>query len=101
MANTTHSAMFTAWSPMRSRYLEIIRRSSASTPRAGVAAQKLDERVLGGDEEAVHLVVHVDDPLGPSGQIPAHEGVDGAAHHLHRLRAHLLNLGQFALVGRR
>ena len=31
----THSAMFTAWSPMRSKYLAIIKRSIARSPLAG------------------------------------------------------------------
>ena len=34
----THSAMFTAWSPIRSKYFAIISRSSAYSPSSGFAA---------------------------------------------------------------
>ena len=36
--NSTHSAMFTAWSPRRSRYLSIINKSSAVPASSGWAA---------------------------------------------------------------
>ena len=44
--NTTHSAMFTAWSPMRSKYFAIIRRSSAYSPSSGVLARSPMSAVL-------------------------------------------------------
>ena len=36
--NSTHSAMLVQWSPMRSKYLAIIRRSRAYSPSSGFAA---------------------------------------------------------------
>ena len=36
----THSAMFVAWSPMRSKYLAIIKRSSANSPSEGSFAMR-------------------------------------------------------------
>lgn len=38
LRNSTHSAMFTAWSPRRSRYLSIINKSSAVSASLGWAA---------------------------------------------------------------
>ncbi len=38
LRNSTHSAMFTAWSPRRSRYLSIINKSSAVSASPGWAA---------------------------------------------------------------
>ena len=35
MENSTHSAMFVAWSPMRSKYLAIIKTSMAYSPESG------------------------------------------------------------------
>ena len=59
----THSAMFVAWSPMRSKYFAIISRSSAYSPSAGSCAILPIRRSLTCVEVAVHGVVLRDDLL--------------------------------------
>ena len=46
MEKITHSAMLTAWSPMRSKYFVIINRSSASSPSSGRSVMSRIRRSL-------------------------------------------------------
>ena len=77
----THSATFTAWSPMRSKYLATIKRSMQNSPLSWFSPNELDELRLHPVEELVHHVVLFHHLVG-QGQVLADKGVNGAGDHL-------------------
>ena len=58
MENSTHSAMLVAWSPMRSRYFAIIRRSMHTSPSSRLSAEIISNQLLLDLVEQIHRPHH-------------------------------------------
>ena len=62
--NTTHSAIFTAWSPIRSKYFATMRVSMAFSPFALSAAISSIYLILGLYKKLVYFIVRAYDLSG-------------------------------------
>ena len=79
--------MFVAWSPMRSKYLAIISRSSAYSPSVGVRRDLFDQPMLDLIEVVVDGIVVADDLLCQQ-YITFYESINTICDHFYRGAGH-------------